>query len=393
MKKPLEGIRVLDMTKVIAGPLCSMLLSDMGADVIKIEKKDVGEEGRTYGPWKEGVSLFYTVFNRNKRSMGIDFRNDEGLAVFRDLIKVSDVLVENYRPGTLASMGFDADALKKLNPRLIVAHLSGFGQYGPNRDRVAYDAIIQAMCGLEDLTGQVDGMPQMTGSSLLDCITGVYGAYGVMLALFEREKSGLGQEIDVALLDSGFSVLTTNMPDYLANGVIQTRVGNTDRVCAPVNTYMAKDRYIHINGGAQAVFKRLCQCMEREDLMDRFGDPDYRFDHGQEIDEILAEWVADKEAEELERRLTAFDIPASVVRNVGEALDSDHVKARKVVEFVDYPGIGPIPLPGVNVKLSRTPGAIYRRPALAGEHSEEILRDILGKTREEIRQLKASRAV
>ena len=381
----LSGLRVLDLTKVIAGPYCSMLLSDQGADVIKVEKAVVGDEARVYASWDKipGQSLMYGIFNRNKRSFAVDFRNPQGIALIKELVKTADVLVENYRTGTMAKMGLDYEQLKAINPRLIMAHISGYGQTGPWIDRVAYDAVIQAASGLESMTGQKGGAPTQIGVHVLDYITGVYTAFGILAALAEREKSGLGQEVDCALLDSAVSLLETSMPQYLVNNKVLTRIGSMDATSAPINTYMAKDRYIHINGGAQAVFARLCKVMGREDLMGPFGDHDERKRREDEIDAIMADWVAQYPAQELEDLLSANGIPASVVRDVSESLTTPHVKERRLVEWVKYPGDIDFSVPGVNVKLTRTPGAVYRRPAFVGEHTEEILRE-LGKSQQEI---------
>jgi len=263
----LDGIRVVDLSRFIAGPYCAMLLGDMGADVIKVEPPGRGENSRTFAPFIEGESLYTMVFNRNKRSLTLDLRSEQGKNVLRSLLQKADVLVENFVPGTLEKMGLDWDTLKALNPRLVVTRISGFGQDGPLARKPCFDVIAQTMSGLMDITGEADGRPTMAGTYVVDYATGLYATIGTLGALQSRTRTGAGQVVDVALLDSAMSMLMTAIPEQMLLGRTMTRRGNRDRYAAPANTFPTKDgAWVHFVVAAEPMFRLLANAMQRHKL-------------------------------------------------------------------------------------------------------------------------------
>jgi len=290
----LEGIRVLDLSRFIAGPYCSMMLGDMGAEVVKIEPPGEGEYARRAQPAFGGTSLYTFIVNRNKKSVAIDLRSDDGKAVLRDLVTRADVLVENFRPGTMESMGFGWDVLHALNPRLVMARISGFGQDGPLATKQCFDGVAQAMSGLMDMTGQPDGPPTMIGSFMCDYTTGMYAALGILAALNARHRSGLGQVVDVSLLESATSMLMTAIPEHALFGTTMTRRGSRDRYVAPSNTFEAADgRYVLIVGGDDNMFPRLVRAVQQPGLLQdsRFATMASRREHTEDIEAVVAQWM------------------------------------------------------------------------------------------------------
>ena len=285
----LDGIRVVDLSRYIAGPYCAMLLGDMGADVIKVEPPGRGENSRAFGPFVAGESLYSMVFNRNKRSLTLDLRSDQGKELLRSLLRKADVLVENFVPGTLEAMGFDWDTLKALNPRLIVTRISGFGQSGPLSRKPCFDVIAQTMSGLMDITGEAGGRPTMSGTYIVDYSTGLYATIGTLGAMQARNRTGMGQIVDVALLDSAMSMLMTAIPEQMLFGRTMTRRGNRDRYGAPANTFPTSDgAWVHLAVAGEPMFRALCNAMGRPALADdpRFKDNTARMENVEELETL-----------------------------------------------------------------------------------------------------------
>lgn len=394
MSGPLTGIKVVDMSRYIAGPYCCMMLGDMGADVIKIERRGRGEDSRVLMPFKDNrgnrVSLYFTQYNKNKRSLAIDLYKKEGMDVLKDIISKADVMVENFRPGTLDKMGLTKDVLKKINPKLIVTSISGFGQEGLLRDRAAFDCIGQAMGGVMSVTGPYKGEPMMAGTWVADFTTALYAAFGTVSALMHQQKSGQGQFLDISIVECVSSILATAIPNYCANGIIQPLRGNRDNVCAPADLYKVKDGYVYVHAGTQPLFERWCEIADKKELLEdsRFLTAELRMKHFDEIGDILQDWCKDMTAQELEDIMSVAGIPVGKCRNVADLVEDPDMKARESICYIDYPGVGEIALPGVTVKMSETPGAIRYRPPMVGEHNVEILKEYCNMTDEQIEGLR-----
>lgn len=393
MAGPLTGYTILDMSRYIAGPYCSMLLGDLGADVIKVEKRTVGEDSRGLLPFKrEGnneVSLYFTQYNKNKRSLTLDFRNPESIELLKRLIKKADVLVENFRAGTMDNMGLSKEVLYELNPSLIVTHISGFGQDGPYRDRAAFDCIGQAMGGLMGVTGEKDGEPLLVGTWAGDFTTAVYAAFGTVSALVHRIKTGKGQHLDLSLVECTSTILATAIPNYVANGVVQPRRGNRDDVTGPANLFKCTDGYIYLHAGTDPLFKRLTAVMGRPEINEdpRYSVVSERMKRIEEVEAIVQGWIGNLTTKEAESILVEAGIPVSKIAEVPDIVSNPMLQYRKAIEYVDYPGVGQIAVPGIAVKMSETPGEIRRRPPMLGEHTSEILKEFLNMSDDEIADL------
>jgi len=376
----LEGIRVLDLSRFIAGPYCSMMLGDMGAEVVKIEPPGEGEYARRAQPAFGGTSLYTFIVNRNKKSVAIDLRSDDGKAVLRDLVTRADVLVENFRPGTMESMGFGWDVLHALNPRLVMARISGFGQDGPLATKQCFDGVAQAMSGLMDMTGQPDGPPTMIGSFMCDYTTGMYAALGILAALNARHRSGLGQVVDVSLLESATSMLMTAIPEHALFGTTMTRRGSRDRYVAPSNTFEAADgRYVLIVGGDDNMFPRLVRAMQQPGLLQdsRFATMASRREHTEDIEAVVAQWMQQHDADAIVGMLEAEGLPCAKVATVDEVVRSEQLRHRGHIVDIPFAG-GNVPMQGVTIHLSGTPLSVRRAIPQVGEHNAEVLQGWLG---------------
>lgn len=379
MSGPLDGVKVLDLSRFIAGPYCAMLLGDLGADVVKVEKPGTGEEARLMRPRAGDESFYLLAFNRNKRGMTVDFRSQEDQRLLARLAERADVLVENFRPGTLEKMGLGPDELLRRNPGLIVARCSGFGQDGPQAGRTGFDAIAQAESGLMSISGEPGGEPMMSGTFMVDYSAGMQLTIGVLAAYAERQRTGRGQVVDVALLDTAFSLMMTSATEYLMQGRETGAVGNRDRYGAPGNTYRSADGWVHVVGGSDAHFPRLLAAMDRPELA---GDPRFRtledrLAHRDEIDAIVERWTSRLPGDKLLAVLEAAGVPCGRVNGVAQAVRHPQLRHREQIVEVEHSALGPVPLPGVTVKLSRTPGAVRLPPPRLGEHTAEILADWL----------------
>lgn len=374
MSGALEGLRVLDLSRFISGPYCAMMLGDMGAEVVKIEKPGSGELVRKYEPAIGGNSLYAMVFNRNKKSLSIDLRQEAGQKLLRELVKEADVLIENFRPGTMEKMGCGWDALRAINPRLIMARISGFGQDGPYADRPCFDVISQAMSGLMDLTGDPDGPPTVVGTYVSDYITANYATIGILGALQARERTGEGQVVDVALLDSAVSMLLTAIPERKLMGTRMTRRGNRDRYGPPTASYLTADGdWVYITAGT--MFPRFAKAIGRPELLD---DPRYatfaaRIKHTAEVEKMAADWIGQRTTKEVLETLEAADLPCAKIADIDDVIDNPQLRHRQQIIEVDHPGIGKVPMQGVTIRLSKTPLTVRSALPEIGEHSDEVL--------------------
>ena len=399
MSGPLTGYTVIDMSRYIAGPYCSMLLGDLGANVIKVERRAVGEDSRGLLPFKkvgdDSVSLYFTQYNKNKRSLTVDFRNPESIELLKKLIAKADVLVENFRAGTMDKMGLSKEALKEINPSLVVTHISGFGQDGPYKDRAAFDCIGQAMGGLMGVTGENGGDPLLVGTWAGDFTTAIYAAYGTVSALLHKEKTGEGQHLDLSLVECTSTILATAIPNYVANGVIQPRRGNRDDVTGPANLFKCKDGNIYLHAGTDPLFKRLCKAMGKPEIAEdeRYNVVAKRMKCIEEVEAIVQQWIGNLTTNEAEAALVEVGVPVTKIADVSDIVNNPMLQHREAIGYVEYPGVGEIAVPGICVKMSGTPGEIRYRPPLLGEHNEEILKEYLNLSDDEIKELYARKII
>jgi len=395
-KPPLDGIRVLDLSRWIAGPLCTMLLADMGADVIKVERPG-GEDTRGLEPKIGGDGAYALHYNRNKRGITVNTRNPAGVEVLWRLVDWADVLVENYRPGTLAAMGLSYEALQKRNPRLVVASVSGFGQNGPLRNKPALNPVVEAMSGAMTLVEDSAG-PRVSSNYVADHVTGLYCAYAVALALFERERAGVGQRIDLALFDAMFSVVGHSVTAVLNGAEPPVTLPNRDNATAPGNLFRVRgDAFVYIDAASDGLFRALCEAMDKPSLADdsRFTTGNARMENVDELETIIEEWTSRLSLDEVSQRLAAAGVPYGPVLGLDQVQDNPQLREREmIVEVPDSRGPdGRLRLPGVPLKLSRTPGGVWRRPPTVGEHTDQVLTEICGYTADEVAALRRAGAI
>jgi crotonobetainyl-CoA:carnitine CoA-transferase CaiB-like acyl-CoA transferase len=393
MPPPLHETTVLDLTRVLSGPYCTMLLADMGARVIKIEQPGKGDDTRAWGPpFLDGESAYFLSINRNKESVTLDFKNAQGRAVLEQLIARSDVLVENFRPGTLEKIGLDFASLAQRYPRLVVCSISGFGQTGPRRPEAGYDAVIQAEGGLMSITGPPDGQPVRLGVAIGDIVTGMFAAQGVLLALLAREHPGRGQLVDVAMLDSVTALLTYQAGIYFATGAAPRRIGNRHPTIVPYETFAASDGDFVLAVGNDDQWRRFCAVAGiGEDA--RFATNRERVTRYDELRPILADVLGRRTREQWIERLHAAGVPCGSVRDLQDVFADPQLTAREMIASVEHPAIGALRVLGVPIKLSDTPGAVRDAPPTLGQHTEAVLRNDLGMLPADIDRLREQKAI
>ena len=394
--KPIDGVRVADLSRVGSGPFCSMMLGDMGAEVIKIEEPGRGDEARAFGPpFQGGESPYYLSVNRNKRSCTVDLKHDDGKEILRRLIDRSDVLIENFRPGAMERLGFDYETVSAANPRLVYCSISGFGETGPDAGRPGYDLIVQGESGLMDLTGPSDGPPSRIGTSIADLTSGSMAAQGILLALYARERTGRGQRVTIAMLDAMASLLTYNAGSYFASGESPTRCGNTHPSVVPYQTLRARDGWMNLGVANDSLWRRYCDAIGRADLRD---DPRYatvagRVDHRDEIIPIVEAVTATRTVAEWMEILGTAGVPCGRIRTVGEVCTNPQLTDRGKIIGRPHPNAGTVETVGLPIDLTDTPGAIERAAPLLGEHTDEVLREVLGYSTDEVAGFRASGAI
>jgi len=393
MRTPLEGITVLDLTRVLSGPYCTMLLADMGARVIKIEQPGKGDDTRGWGPpFLNGESAYFLSVNRNKESVTIDFKHPEGRALLNRLVDRCDVLVENFRPGTLAKLGLDYASLSTRHPQLVYCSVSGFGQTGPRRQESGYDAVIQAEGGLMSITGAADGPPFRLGVAIADIVSGMFAAYGISLALLSRERSGRGQEVDIAMLDAVSALLTYQAGAYFASGHVPRRLGNRHPSIVPYETFAASDGDFVLAVGNDDLWKTFCEVADL-DFGDRFATNRQRVMGYDTLRPLIASRLETQTRQYWIERLTAAGVPCGSVRDIGELFGDPQLRARDMVASVQHETIGSMEVLGVPVKLSATPGSVRTPPPRLGEHTAAVLAHDLGLGADAIATLREQRAI
>lgn len=381
--KALEGIRVFDMTRVLAGPFCTQILGDLGADVLKVEQPHVGDITRTWGPPFEKdasgkdtkESAYYLSCNRNKRSLTLDFTKPDGLIIAQELIKTSDVFVENFKTGTLSKHGLGYEDVKKIKPDIIYCSITGFGQTGPYADRPGYDFQIQGLSGLMSLIGEPNGDPMRAGISIADIGTGIYSALAVLAALYQRARTGEGQFIDMALLDTTLALMSFTAQSYLLDGKLPSRVGNAHPNIVPYGSFKASDGYVVITMGSEEQFQKFCRFVEREDLISH---PSYvnnkaRVLNRDEVIEEVENIIRQKSKAYWMENLEKLGIPAGPVNTLAEAFENPQVKARDIAHSLE----GNLKTVASPLHLERSPVSYQKRPPRLGEHTDEVLSEIV----------------
>jgi crotonobetainyl-CoA:carnitine CoA-transferase CaiB-like acyl-CoA transferase len=391
----LEGIRVLDLSRVLAGPFCAMLLSDLGADVIKVEDTGRGDESRTWPPHKDGESAAFLVINRNKRDMTLDLKAPEGVEVLTRLAAGADVLIENFRTGTMESYGLGYDVLAALNPRLVYCSVSAFGRTGPRKDGAGYEALMQAFSGIMSITGEPDGAPVRAGVSFLDLTTGIVCAFGIVNALLHRTRTGLGQRVDGSLLETAVTLLNYHAEGYLLTGAIPRALGSSHPSLSPYRTFRCRDgQWIFIAGANDRFWQRLAPALGLAHLADdpRFAVNIERVKHRRELESALEAAIGQHDREPLLKTLEEAGVPATPVNTVDQVMNDPQTAARTMIERVVHPRLGEIPVVGTPVKFSRMRAGVRRPAPLLGQHTDEILAE-QGYSPEQIAGLRARKVI
>jgi glutaryl-CoA transferase len=388
---PLDGIRVLDLTRVLAGPYCTMFLGDLGAEVVKIEQPGVGDDTRGWGPpFVGGESAYFLCVNRNKKSLTIDLKSAEGISLVRLLAERADVLIENFRPGAMDLFGLGYDQLHAANSRLIYASLSGFGADGPMADVPGYDLIVQAWGGLMSITGTAESGPMKVGVAIIDLVAGLMLGKSIAAALYAREKAGVGQKIDTSLLEAEVAVLINTGSNYLMDGKVPGRWGNAHPTIVPYQSFQTADSYLVIGVASEGIWKRFCAAIGKDDLAvdARFEKNADRVKNREALIDLLTEMFRARDNETWLRVLNQAEVPCAPIQTIDQVFSAPQVLHRKMLVEIAHPTVGSVKMAGIPVKLSATPPSVRLPPPLLGEHSEQVLSSWLGMSADAIDQLK-----
>ena len=389
------GLRVLDLTRVMSGPFCTAMLADLGAEIIKVELPGAGDDSRYFAPHVNGESTYFALLNRGKRSITINMKSPEGIGLIRDLARKADVLVENFRPGVMERLGLGYDALAADNPRLIYASISGFGQEGPLADLPAFDLVIQAMSGLMSVTGEAGGRATAVGESVADVTTGMFAAWGIAAALYDRERTGTGRRLEVAMLDSVFSMLLTNLSRRLFTDQPTRRAGNRHPETYPVDSFATKTGDIVLVGFSETIVKRIFEAIGRPELSadPRFKTNRHRNVHEAELRAILAGWAGGLTQDEALARLRAADVPAAPVWTLDDVLASEHLAVRQLLVPGHNAKLGDVKFAPQPVRFAGAPAHGLMRAPTLGEDTDAVLRDELGLDEAAIAALRVNKTV
>ena len=389
MAGPLHRLKIVDLSRVLAGPYCTMILGDMGAEVIKIESVDFGDETRGWGPpFLEGESAYYLCANRNKQGITLNLKTPKGLEILKKLVCDADVVVQNFKPGTLDRLGFGYEEMKKVNEGIILASISGFGTTGPNSHLPGYDYMIQAMSGLMSITGEKDGQPAKVGVAIADVLTGLFTCIGILGAIQHRNQTGEGQEIDISLFDSQLAALVNVASNFLCSGMIPERLGNAHPNIVPYQVFAANDGDFILAVGNDRQYQKLAIMLEDEVLLsDQYKKNSGRLQKKDDLEKIIAAKLKTKSRAEWKVLLDEAGIPNAPINNVKEAFDSEQAIAREMVVKIEHPTISDLMLVGSPLKFSKSPVKIERHPPLHSEHTDEVLLK-LGYSKPEIVKMK-----
>ena len=390
LKGALTNLKVLDLTRVLAGPFCTMMLADMGADVIKIEQAGKGDDTRAMGPFKNGESAYYMNLNRNKRGMTLNLKDPRGKELFLEMVKKADIVTENFRPGTMEKLGIGYEDLKKVNPGIIYAAISGFGHTGPYKMRPGYDIIAQAMSGLMSTTGWPGGEPTRTGTAMGDVLAGLSCAIGILAAVNSRNLNGVGQKVDVALVDSAVASLEIINMIYLVEGRVPQRIGNRYESTYPYDSFRASDGSLVIGAGNDKLWQNFCAAMGKPELAET---PEYlkvqdRIERHEELKAIIEEWTMKRTVEEVLDLVNKAGVPCAPIMTIDKIVKDPHIaEAREMFVNTHHPVAGDLTVTGSHIKLSDTPASVRTPAPLLGQHNIEILGELLGLDVEKVKEL------
>ncbi len=391
MAKPLEGVKVLDLTRVLAGPYCTLILCDLGAEVVKVEIPQSGDDARHYGPFKNKQSLYFLSLNRAKKSITLNLKTEEGKAILKDLVKDFDVLVENFRPGTMEKLGLGYDILEKINPKLIYAACSGFGHTGPDSKKPSYDLLAQARGGIMSITGWPDSLPTRVGISIGDITAGLFTAIGISSALYQREKTGKGQMIDVAMLDCQVAILENALARFQVEGRSPTPIGNRHPTVSPFQVFMAKDDYFVLPIGNDKLWMKFCNAIGKEEWIkdSKFATNKARNNNLEILIPLLEELFLTKKASEWIELIEEGGIPCGPINTIEKVMNDKQVHARNMIVEVEDEKAGTIKIAGNPIKMTSIPEERKRKPApKLGMHTKDVLVKYLGFDENKIKQLK-----
>lgn len=379
MKKPLAGVKVIDFTRVYSGPYCTMMLADLGAEVIKVERKGLGDDTHFFAPRKDGESGYFAYLNRNKKSLSLDLKAPESVEIVKELAKWADIVVENFSPGVVDRLGIGYEDLKKVNPKIIYGSISGFGQTGPYRKKPAYDVVCQAMGGFMALTGEKDGKPYKLGPSIVDASAGIHMAFALMVALHYRTRTGLGQFIDIGMMDTAFSTLENFVVTKTLTGTAPTRNGNANLGSAPFNSFKTKDGYVAIAVANNNLFDKLTRAIDRRDLFEneKFKENHFRKANEEELNSEVEKWTLQYTTSEVVKILDEASVPVGPILGVDELLEDPHLKSRDMLVDITHPMLGTVTYPGNPLKFSESSELCFESSPLLGEHNDYVLKNIL----------------
>ena len=395
-KGPLDGVRVLDLTRVLAGPYCTMFLGDLGAEVVKVEQPGVGDDTRGWGPpFAGGESTYFLCVNRNKKSITLDLKSTEGIQLLKKLAACTDVLIENFRPGTMERLGLGEEVLRAVNPRLIYASLSGFGADGPMREVPGYDLIIQAWGGLMSITGMPDGEPTKVGVAIVDLVAGLMLGKSIAAALFAREKLGVGQKIDTSLLEAEVACLVNTGSNYLVEGKVPGRWGNAHPTIVPYQSFKTADGFLVIGVASEGIWQRFCPAIGKAELADdsRFARNADRVANRGALITILSEMFLSRATDTWLSLLNEAQVPCAPIQTIDKVFASSQVRHRDMLVEIVHPTAGSVRMAGIPVKFSVTPPSVRLPPPLLGEHSGDVLAGWLRLSDKEIAELREKKII
>ena len=386
---PFSGLRILDLTRVLAGPYATMILGDLGAEIIKVEQPGLGDEARGFGPFQNDFSLYFMSINRGKKSITLDLKTEQGQQIFHNLLDKCDVLIENFRAGTMTKLGLGYDQLKEKYPELIYAACSGFGQTGPYSDRGAYDMIIQAMGGILSITGEPGQPPVRVGTSIGDITSALFTTIGVLSALHYRQKTGKGQLVDVGMLDCQVAILENALVRYFSSGEVPQPLGRRHPAITPFEALKSKDGYVVIAIGNDQLWQKFCQYVERSDLTDdpRFKTNALRTDNHAQLQPIMNQILGQKSTTEWVKELAKVGVPCGPVNTIDKVVEDPQIGAREMIVDLATQVAGQVQIPGIPIKLSQTPGQVDTPAPMLGQHTEEVLINLLEISKAEIERL------
>ena len=394
MALALDGIRVLDVTHVLAGPTCTMILADLGAEVIKIEPLD-GDDARQFPPFQNDESGYFMSINRNKKGIALDLKAEEAKDILRKLIKMSDAFVENFRPGAMSRLGFGPEEVLKLNPKIIYASVSGFGHSGPYMQRPAYDMVAQGMSGIMSITGEEGRPPVRVGTSIGDIIAGHQAAIGILAALLWRQRSGQGQHVDCAMLDGLVYILENAVVRYTITGEVPQRLSTAHPSITPFQAFRTKDRYIITPIGNNALWLKFCRALGLEELANHpnFKTNSKRTENKEKLAPILEQALMSKTYQEWSQVFDKWGLPYAPINSVDKVIADPQINQREMIVEFKHPIAGGVKMVGCPIKLSRTPPQMRMPPPILGQHTEEILKDLLGYSVEEVKELRRRKVI